>query len=141
MRGIAASMSLQGFITEPTLILDRAIAWFFASRRNQSIVLRDIESYVYIREINQGTNITPERFCDLISEGLQRVINCYFDSCYVEARPVYDTQSTTMFTCYIACTGIRDGKHYDMAKSVLLNNKTYERVETARQSYAPYSGG
>lgn len=132
-RGVAGSMSLLGFITEPSLKLDRAVTWFFASRRNQCIVLREIEGYVYVREINQGTHITPETFCDYVAESLQRVLIKYFDQVYVDATPYYPKENvTTMFTCYISCTAVQGDKRYDLAKSVLLNNKTYELINKAR---------
>lgn len=131
-KGPAMSMSLLGAITEPTLKLDRCLAWFFASRRNQCIMIRAVESFVYVREINQGTNITAESFCDKVAESLQRVIIKYFDEAYVDAYPEYKPSSNTMFTCYISCTAIVDGKRYDLAKSVLINNKTFELIDKAR---------
>lgn len=134
-KGVAMSMSLLGMITEPTLKLDRALAWFFASRKNQCIILRSVEGYVYVREHHQGTNITPEHFCDLVGASLQRTLIKYFDEVYIDAIPKLVEGLTTVFTCYISCTAIQDGKQYDLAKSVLINNKTFELIDAARQNY------
>lgn len=134
-KGVAVSMSLLGVISEPTLKLDRAVAWFFASRKNQCIILRDIEGYVYVRELNQGTNITPEYFCTLVGQSLERVLVKYFDEVYVDAVPKLVDDLKTVFTCYISCTAIQDGKSYDLAKSVLINNKTFELIDQARRNY------
>lgn len=131
-KGPAMSMSLLGMITEPTLKLDRCLAWFFASRRNQCITIRSVESFVYVREINQGTNITPEAFCDKVAESLQKVIVKYFDEAYVDATPKFLNNFDSMFTCCISCTAIQDGKRYDLARSVLINNKTFELIDKAR---------
>lgn len=131
-KGVAMSMSLLGMITEPTLKMDRALAWFFASRKNQCTVIREVESYVWIKEIHQGTRITPEAFCDLVAEGLQRVMVKYFDEAYVDGAPKSVSAAGNVFTCYLKCTAIENGKQYDLAHSVLINNKTFELIDKAR---------
>lgn len=131
-KGPCMSMSLFGMITEPTMKIDRAIAWFFASRRNQCIVIREVDSYIYVKESNQGTNITPEAFCNDIADALRNVLLKYFESANVVATPKYITEKGSMFTCLITCAAYEDGKWYDGAKAVTLNNKTFEVLEKAR---------
>lgn len=131
-KGPCMSMSLFGMITEPTMKIDRAITWFFASRRNQCIVIREVPGFIYVRESHQGTNITPELFCNKVADELRDVLLKYFENALVEATPKYLTDLGSMFTCQIACAALEDGKWYDGAAAVTLNNKTFEVLEVVR---------
>jgi hypothetical protein len=56
-KGVVATMDTVGFITEPTVKIDRAIAYWFANRLDQCIVLRGIHSYQYVMAKHQNNKL------------------------------------------------------------------------------------
>lgn len=67
-KGVVATMDTVGFITEPTVKIDRAIAYWFANRLDQCIVLRGIHSYQYVMAKHQDDKGTDERFLEEIKK-------------------------------------------------------------------------
>lgn len=132
-RGVASSMSTLGHITEPTLKIDRKIAWWFAARKNQSILLTDVENFQYVREMNQGTNITTSAFCDKIANSLEKILIECFDSVEISAYPEDISDNGSMFRCRINGVCYEDGIGYQINTAVIMNNKTFELVDKGRK--------
>lgn len=132
-RGVASSMSTLGYITEPTLKIDRKIAWWFAARKNQSILLTDIENFQYVREMNQGTNITTSAFCDKIAISLEKILLECFDSVEILAHPEDISDTGSMFRCRINGMCYEEGMSYQINAAVIMNNKTFELIDKGRK--------
>lgn len=131
-KGIVGSMSKMGWITEPQLKAAKKIDYWFEARKNQCIVIGDVESFQYVRESSQGTLITVEEFCERMRLSLQRVMLECFESAEIFAVPEDVNGNGSIFRCHFSGTVYENGVGYDIAKAVLFNNKSYEKIDEGR---------
>lgn len=131
-KGMVGSMSTMGFISEPQIKAAKKIDYWFAARKNQSIIIAEVESYQYIKESAQGTLITIDEFCEKIKNSLYKVLIEAFDKVEIDVRHESDNNSTSTFHCIFSGTVTEDGVGYDIAKAVIFNNKSYERIDEGR---------
>lgn len=131
-KGVVATMDTMGFITEPAIKIDRAIAYWFANRIDQCIVLRDIHSYQYVMAKHQGDKRNEEKFLEEIKQNLTEYLLQIFDGVSVEAHSKRENEGDKMFTLLLSGLVNQDGKNYDLARSVLVNGETYKLVDEGR---------
>ncbi|KAB3419264.1 hypothetical protein F9Z84_07100 [Escherichia coli] len=131
-KGVVATMDTVGFITEPTVKIDRAIAYWFANRLDQCIVLRGIHSYQYVMAKHQDDKGTDERFLEEIKKNLTEYLLQIFDSVSVEANSQRKNEGDKMFTLRLSGVVAQDGKTYELAHAVLVNGETYKLVDEGR---------
>lgn len=131
-KGVVATMDTMGFITEPAIKIDRAIAYWFANRIDQCIILRNIHSYQYVMAKHQGDKRSEERFLEEIKKNLTEYLLQIFDSASVDARSVRANEGDKMYTLVLSGIVAQDGKTYDVARSVLVNGETYKIVDEGR---------
>lgn len=131
-KGPVASMDVVGFITEPSVKIDRAIAYWFANRIDQCIIIRDVKSYQYVVASHQDDKKSEEKFLQDIKTNLRDYLLQIFDGATVEARALRKEEGDKMFT--LALSGIvqQDGAVYQINKSVLINGSTYLKVDKGR---------
>lgn len=132
-KGVVGSMSTMGFITNPRLKAAKKIDYWLASRKNQCIVIPEVESYQFIKESCQGTNISLDDFCDKIKSSLNRLLLECFESVEVTVEHEAVSPNGTMFRCNIGATITENGVTYDLAKSVYFNNNTFEKIDEGRK--------
>lgn len=134
-KGVVATMDTLGFITEPTIKIDRLIAYWFANRIDQSIILTGIQSYQYVVAKHQN-DFQIDNFLKEIEENLRSFLLECFTNVDVGVRsPDYEPVKK-MFTLAISGQVEEDGKLYDLATSVAVNGKTFELIEKGRKEYA-----
>lgn len=134
-KGVVATMDTLGFIQEPTVKIDRLIAYWFANRIDQSIILTGIQSYQYVVAKNQnGFNI--DNFIKDMEESLRSYLLECFNSVEVVVRSPDYEPAKKMFTLAVSGQVEEDGKLYDLATSVAVNGKTYELIDKGRKQYA-----
>lgn len=133
-KGFVGSMSTMGFITSPQLKAAKKIDYWFAARKNQCLVVREVESYQFIKESCQGTNISVADFCDKIKASLERLLLECFETVTVTVKNEAVSEQGTMFRCVIAATVTENGVMYDLAKSVHINNNSFEKIDEARNA-------
>lgn len=131
-KGILGTMDTIGFITEPTLKLDRAIAYWFANRIDQCLIIRTVASYQYIIAKHQDDKGSEERFLADIENNLREYLLQNFDGVSVKAWANKANPGDKMFTLVLSGVAIQDGVSCDIAKSVLINGSTYELVDKGR---------
>lgn len=131
-KGVVATMDTVGFITEPTVKIDRAIAYWFANRLDQCIVLRGTHSYQYVMAKHQDDKGSEERFLEEIKKNLTEYLLQIFDSVSVEAKSYRKNEGDKMFTLILSGVVVQDDKKYDLARSVLINGETYRLVDEGR---------
>ena len=132
-RGIVGSMSTMGFITEPRIKAAKKIDYWFECRKNQSIVIPEVESYQFIKESCQGKNISIDEFCEKLKNSLTKVLLECFDSVTIEVEPKTPAGvNPSTFTAVFRGTVMQGGVPTDVAKAVIFNNKSYERIEEGR---------
>lgn len=131
-KGVVATMDTVGFITEPSVKIDRAMAYWFANRIDQCIILRNIHSYQYVMAKHQDDKGSEERFLEDIKKNLTEYLLQIFDSASVEAKSSREKEGDKMFTLRLSGVVAQDGKTYDLAKSVLINGETYKLVDEGR---------
>lgn len=132
-KGVLATMDTVGFITEPTVKADRAIAYWFANRIDQCIVLRGIHSYQYVVAKHQDDKNTEERFLEEVKKNLTEYLLQLFDSVSISTKAIRGEEGDKMFTLYVSGVVAQDGKTYDLARAVIVNGKTYELVSEGRK--------
>lgn len=131
-KGMVGSMSTMGFITEPQIKAAKKIDYWFEARKNQSIIIPEVESYQYIKESAQGTLITVDEFCEKIKNSLYKVLIEAFDKVELDVRHENGSSGGSTFHCIFSGTVTEDGVGYDIAKAVIFNNKSYERIDEGR---------
>ena len=72
-KGVVGTMDTLGWVTEPSLKINRKIAYWFASRKDQSLVIRDVESFQYIKETMQGSKASLDDFKRKIKNSLMNL--------------------------------------------------------------------
>lgn len=131
-KGVVATMDTIGFVTEPKIKIDRAIAYWFANRIDQSLVIRNVHSYLYVVAKHQDDKGSEERFLDDIKKNLTEYLLQIFDSVSVEARAIRKNEGDKMFTLHLSGVVTEDGKRYDLARSVYVSGETYKLVDEGR---------
>lgn len=131
-KGVVATMDTVGFITEPTVKIDRAIAYWFANRLDQCIVLRGTHSYQYVMAKHQDDKGSEERFLEEIKKNLTEYLLQIFDSVSVEAKSHRKNEGDKMYTLRLSGVVGQDGKTYELAHAVLVNGETYKLVDEGR---------
>lgn len=130
-KGPVATMDTIGYITEPTLKADRAIAYWFANRVDQSLIFKDIASYQYIVAKNQSSK-SIDKFIKDVEDNLKKYLLSIFEGVSVSCRQIKVTEST--FTLAVSAVFFQDGVSYDLARAVLVNGKTYELIDEGRRN-------
>lgn len=133
-RGGVGTMDTLGWVTEPTLKINRKIAYWFATRRNQCITIKEVESYTYVKETVQGTKGSRDVILEAIERSLTKIISECFDRVSVATRAEDVSTNGTAFRLLISGSAFEDGKEYDFSYSVLLHNKTFELIEEGRHA-------
>lgn len=128
-KGVVGTMSTMGFVTEPQLKAAKKIDYWLEAKKNQSIIISEVESYSFIRESAQGTMITKDEFCERIQTSLKNIMLECFENVDIEVRHEDYSPGGSVFKVFISATVYENGLGYDLAKSVLFNNKSYERIE------------
>lgn len=131
-KGIVGSMSKMGWITEPPIKAAKKIDYWFASRKNQGIVIPEVESFQFVRESAQGTQISIDEFCERLGKSLERVLLECFETVTIETRSEDVSSGGSMFRCFFSGTVYENGVGYDISKAVLFNNKSYEKINEGR---------
>lgn len=131
-KGVVATMDTVGYLTEPTVKADRAIAYWFANRVDQCLILRNIHSYQYIVAKHQDDKGSEERFLADVQNNLKGYLLQIFDGADVKARAIRQQEGDKMFTLALSCQYIEDGKSYDLATSVYINGNTFEIIDQGR---------
>lgn len=130
--GVVATMDTLGFITEPTVKIDRAIAYWFANRIDQCIILRNIHSYQYVVAKHQDDKRSEERFLEEVQNNLREYLLQIFDAASVEAVAKKENEGDKMFTLVIRGVVQQAGKTYDLRHAVSVSGETYKLVEIGR---------
>ena len=131
-KGVVGTMDTVGFITEPTVKIDRLIAYWFANRIDQCIIIRKVHSYQYVVAKHQGDQKSEERFLQDIENNLREYLLECFDSASVNAWAKREQEGDKMFTLVLSGVVFQDGNQYELNKSVLVNGSTYKLIEQGR---------
>lgn len=133
MGGMVGTMSTVGWVKEPTSKADLLIAYWFANRKDQSRFITDVQSYNFVVATHQGDH-TIEPFLEAIENNLRSMLLECFDAATVQARaPNFDPMAKQF---QLAVSGVvqENGKSYDLARSVILNGKTFELITEGRKN-------
>ena len=134
-KGVVATMDTLGYVKEPTVKIDRLIAYWFANRIDQSIILTGIYSYQYVVARHQN-DFQIDNFIKDMEESLRSyLLECFTGVEVVVRSPDYEPVKK-MFTLAVSGQVEEDGKLYDLATSVSVNGKTFELIEKGRKEYA-----
>lgn len=129
--GVVATMDTLGYLYEPQASADRLIAYWLANRVDQSTVLSNIQSYLYVVGKHQN-DFRIDEFLQETKENLESFLGECFEQAEVSVTAPGYTPGTKMFQMHISGTVQRNGISYDVARSVELNGKTFELVQTGR---------
>lgn len=132
-KGVVGSMDTIGFIQEPTVKIDRAIAYWFANRIDQCIVIRNVHSYQYVVANHQDDKNNEELFLTDIKQNLNEYMLQIFDAVSIDAWAQRKEEGDKMFTLILSGVVTQDGKQYDIAQSVYVEGGSYKLIDTARQ--------
>lgn len=132
-KGVVATMDTVGYLTEPTVKADRAIAYWFANRVDQCILLEDIASYQYVVASHQDDKGSEDRFLADIKTNLTSYLMEIFDGVTIQAYAKKETEQSKMFTLVISGEFFQDGVRYELNQAVLINGKSYELVDRGRK--------
>ena len=134
-KGVVATMDTLGYVREPSVKVDRLIAYWFANRIDQSIILTGIQSYQYVVAKHQN-DFQIDNFIKDMGESLRSyLLECFTAVDVVVRSPDYEPVKK-MFTLAISGQVEEDGERYDLATSVSVNGKTFELIEKGRKEYA-----
>ncbi|UQT02606.1 hypothetical protein SUREIYA_00070 [Serratia phage vB_SmaM-Sureiya] len=131
-KGVVGTMDTLGFITEPTIKIDRLIAYWFANRIDQCLILRNIHSYQYVIAKHQDDKKNEDKLLEDIKNNLQAYLLECFEGCSVDAWAKRDNPEDKMFTLVLSGVVFQDGKEYELSNSVLINGSTYELIDKGR---------
>ena len=131
-KGVVATMDTVGFLTEPTVKVDRAVTYWFANRIDQSIILREINSYQYVVAKHQDDKGTEVKFLEDVQNNLKKHLLEIFEGASVSARAIRENEGDKMFTLAVAGVVFEDGKEYDVAHSVYINGSNFEIIDKGR---------
>lgn len=132
-KGVVGTMDTVGFIQEPAVKIDRAIAYWFANRIDQCIVLRTVHSYQYVVANHQDDKKGEDRFLADIKQNLNEYMLQIFDACSIDAWADRANEGDKMFTLVLSGVVTQDGKQYDLAHSVYVEGGSYKLIDAARQ--------
>ncbi|WNV45876.1 hypothetical protein [Aeromonas phage AerS_266] len=133
MAGIVGTMDTLGWVDEPVVKIDRLIAYWFANRKDQSIIFRNIQSFQYVVAKHQDDK-QIDGFLQEIQSNLQSFLLECFDAAEVKARaPGYEV-GKKMFTLAISGRVLEKDTYYDLSHSVILNGKTFEKIREGRSN-------
>lgn len=131
-KGVVGTMDTVGFISEPTIKIDRCIAYWFANRIDQCLIIRTVASYQYVVAKHQGDKRSEDRFLQDIENNLREYLLQNFDKVSVKAWAQRKEPEDKMFTLVLSGEAIQDGKSYDISRSVLINGSTYKVIDIGR---------
>lgn len=131
-KGVVGTMDTVGFLTEPTVKIDRLMAYWFANRKDQCLIIRNVHSYQYVIAKHQGEKKGEERLFQDIENNLREYLLEYFDAASVRAWGNRENEYDKMFTLVISGVVNQDGVEYELNKSVLINGSTYKLIEAGR---------
>jgi hypothetical protein len=132
-KGVVGTMDTVGWIQEPAVKIDRAIAYWFANRIDQCIILRDIHSYQYVVAKHQDDKNSEAPFLAEIKQNLNEYMLQIFDTASIDAYAQRDNPEDKMFTLVLSGVVGQDGKEYDLARSVYVEGGSYKLIDTARE--------
>lgn len=131
-KGVVGTMDTVGFITEPTIKIDRLIAYWFANRIDQCLILRNIHSYQYVTAKHQDDKKSEDKLLEDIKNNLQAYLLECFEGCSVDAWAQRENPEDKMFTLVLSGVVFQDGKEYELSNSVLINGSTYKLIDKGR---------
>lgn len=132
MVGIVGTMDTLGWVKEPSVKIDRLIAYWFANRKDQSIIFRNIQSFQYVVGKHQDDK-QIDGFLEDIQNNLRSfLLECFEGADVVAAAPGWEA-NLKMFTLAISGQVQQDGVKYDLAHAVQLNGKTFEKIAEGRK--------
>jgi len=132
-KGVVGSMDTLGFIQEPTVKIDRAIAYWFANRIDQCIVIRNVHSYQFVVANHQDDKGSEELFLADIKQNLSEYMLQIFDAVSVDAHAKRANEGDKMFTLILSGIVTQDGKKYDLAHAVYIEGGSYKLIDAARE--------
>lgn len=132
-KGVVGSMDTIGFIQEPTVKIDRAIAYWFANRIDQCIIIRDVHSYQYVVSNHQDDKNNEDLFLANIKQNLSEYMLQIFDAVSIDAWAQRKNEGDKMFTLMLSGVVTQDGKTYDLASSVYVEGGSYKLIDAARE--------
>ncbi|QDB70471.1 hypothetical protein CF8_0059 [Aeromonas phage CF8] len=132
MAGIVGTMDTLGWVKEPTVKIDRLIAYWFANRKDQSIIFRNIQSFQYVVGKHQDDK-QIDGFLEDVQNNLRSFLLECFDAADVTAAAPGWEPNLKMFTLAISGQVQQDGNKYDIAHAVQLNGKTFEKIAEGRR--------
>lgn len=133
-KGPVGTMDTLGWVTEPTLKADRKIAYWFACRKDQCEHVKDIDSFHFIKETVQGHKGSVSDMTGPIRNSLSNVLMECFEEVTVEVNSKSISAKGYATEIFISATVWEDGKSYDVATSVIINDKTFELVYEGRNA-------
>lgn len=128
MAGIVGTMSTLGWVDEPTVMIDKLFSYWIANRRDQCIILTGIQSFDFVIGSHQGDTVI-DKFLDDAEESFRSMLLECFDNVQVSVMSPDHEQAKKNFTLAISGTVYKDGIGYDLARSVILNGKTFELIQ------------
>lgn len=131
-KGPVGTMDTMGFITEPSVKIDRAMAYWFANRIDQCIIIRDVKSFQYVTVNNQDEKKGDEKFLAAVKENLTQYMLQIFDTASIEVWAKRNDPGDKVFTLVISGQVGQDNKIYDLARSVYVNGSTFKIIANAR---------
>lgn len=94
------SMSTAGWVVDPTSKLDRLLAYYFTSKRDQDALHRNIvKSAQYDLAVS---SYKPNAAVELMAESIKTLLSPYFTSVTVNVSTDAETVSDSAATIYIA---------------------------------------
>jgi len=131
-KGVVGTMDTLGWVTEPSLKINRKIAYWFATRKDQSTVIRNVESFQFIKETLQGSKAPLSEFKKTIKRSLMNLLLESFDDVLIEINHQNVTNEGSIVNMIISGYCLENENTYDIAYSVYVNNKTYELIDEGR---------
>lgn len=131
-KGVVGSMDTLGYITEPTVKIDRALAYWFANRVDQCLIFRNVHSYQFVVASNQDSKGNEDKFLADIKQNLNEYLLQIFDSVSISAWAQRKEEGDRMFTLILSGVVAEDGKTYDLARSVIIEGGSYTLVNEGR---------
>lgn len=132
-KGVVGTMDTVGWVQEPTVKIDRAIAYWFANRIDQCIILRDVHSYQYVVANHQDDKKGEGLFLDDIKQNLNEYMLQIFDSASINAYAKRANPEDKMFTLVLSGVVTQDGKTHDLAQAVYVEGGSYKLIDNARE--------
>lgn len=131
-KGVVATMSTLGYISEPSVKLDRAYAYWIANRESQNHVMGKVESLLKVIGDHQNDKNTTDMFVEAAQRSLTNHLLGFFDAAEVFCKAERITENGKCFNLIISATVVEDNVKYDLLKSVEVNGSTFNVIRKSR---------